>query len=736
MKGLVGEIHDRLDARDKVTGAARYSGEIRLPRQLHAALVLSNVAAGRVVHIDAAEAEGMHGVAAVLSHQNLPRIPAGPYRTWLQDATVHHAGQPVALVLAESEPCARYAAARISVTCESRASLPRLTSDLAQPYAAHSVQGEPAAALRGDLAAGRAVAHVTIESSYTTPTHCHSPMEPHVVIAQWDGDCVTVHTSTSGIFAARRTIAQAMAVPQRNVRVLMRYQGGGFGSKGSAWWPTLILAADAARMMRRPVRLELSREEMFTVAGRRAPTVQHLALGAGRDGRLSFLQHTAVQETSPLSDYSDPTCFASRSVYSSANVATSHLLVRANVPQPNAMRAPGEGPGSFALESALDELAVALQIDPIELRLRNIAARDEHHSRPWSSNGLARCLRAGARAFGWVSRPSASAPRREGRWSVGRGVASAYYPVLQARAAARVTLDRDAKLALFCGNQDIGNGSLTVMAQAVARELGVSADEVAVEYGDTDLPETPMAAGSMATASVIPAVERAARALRAAIIRSAVGHPRSALHNLPEARIRWISPHEIVVAGTSTATSVGELAAALDVAGWEGYEESAPEQSSAHSASAFGACFAEVKVDPRLGIVRLSRLAGAYAAGRILNPKLARSQLIGGMVFGIGMALHEALHEDPASGLPLNRNLTNYLLPVHADVPAIDVHLLEESDANAASHGIKGIGMIGTVGVAAAIANAVFDATGLRIRDLPIVPRRLLKASAHASRGL
>ncbi|TPL35531.1 xanthine dehydrogenase family protein molybdopterin-binding subunit [Mesorhizobium sp. B2-4-8] len=723
MTTLIGEGHDRLDGPAKVTGAARYTAEFRAAHEVHAALVLSSVAAGRVHEIKAADAERIPGVVAVLTHLDAPKVSSGPYRLWLQDATVHHAGQPVALVLAETERTARQAARIVTVDYCSQPALPRLTSALAEPYVAPFVHGESAETCRGDLAAGNA--QLLVEALYATPGHCHNPLEPHAVLAEWNGNQVTVHTSTSGIFAARRTIAQAMEVPVNDVRVLMRYQGGGFGSKGSAWWPTLILAVSVARRIGRPLRLELTREEMFTLVGRRAPTVQYVALGAGRSGKLTRIEHEAVQETSPLADYSDPTCFASRSVYACANVRTRHLLVRANVPQPNAMRAPGEGPGSFALESALDELAHVLQLDPVELRLKNIAPADGHRDRDWSSNGARECLVRGADAFGWQARPPASSRKQDSYWSVGQGMACAYYPVFHAPAAACVRINSEGRVSLLCGNQDIGTGSLTVMVQAVARELGVGVDEIIVAYGDTDLPETPMAAGSMGTASVVPAVERAARLLRETILRDATEHARSPFHGMSEEAVLWVSPHKIVAKGTLDSIGVQDLARLLGSSGWEGKAVTDQEGQPKTSGCAFGACFAEVRVDATLGYVSVSRLTGAFAAGRILNRKLARSQYMGGMVFGLGMALHEQIEEDAVTGFSTNRNLNGYLIPSHADVPAIDVHFVEEHDTNPATHGLKGIGMIGTVGVAAAIANAVFDATGRRIRELPIVPGKV-----------
>jgi xanthine dehydrogenase YagR molybdenum-binding subunit len=697
MRPLIGEGHHRLDARAKVTGEARYSAEVDVPGLVHAALVLSTVASGRVRAIDASAAGDLPGFVGILRPEDGALLNA---------STVHHAGQPVALVLAESSRRAREAASLVRVAYEEPLPAPRLTGfppadvladplrdrrpndplrdrrpndplrdrrpndGVDPPFPPADVLGEPPDSRRGDVPAGLARGAAVVDETYSTPTHAHSPLERNAVVAAWDGDRVTVHTSTSGIFAAREASARAMGIPLAHVRVLMRYQGGGFGCKGSAWWPALVLAVAAARTVERPVRLELTRDDMFTVVGSRAATVQRVKLAATRDGRLTAIDHEATQETSTFAEYSDSTCFPSRIVYPCPNVATRHRLVRVNAPQPVAMRAPGEGPGSFALESALDELAHELGMDPVELRLRNVAARDEHHDRDWSSNGLAACLTVGARAFGWEDRTSA---RRGGPWSVGWGMASAYYPVFQAPAAARIRMERDGTVVLQCGNQDIGTGSSTVMAQVVARELDIQPSDVRLEYGDTDLPETPMAAGSMSSASVIPAVERAARALRA---------------KLP-------GPAEVEA-------------------------HARPPEALERTRHAFGACFAEVHVDRELGIVRVARITAAYAAGRILNAKLARSQYAGGIVFGIGMALHERVERDPNLGLIVNHNLSDYLIPVHADMPDIDVLLVEEDDD------VKGIGMIGTVGVAAAIANAVFHATGKRIRRLPILPEAVM----------
>jgi xanthine dehydrogenase YagR molybdenum-binding subunit len=719
--------NDRLDARWKVTGTARYTADLNPSAlgTLHATLVLSPVAAGRIKRIDDSAAAATPGFITTITHENSTKVARGNYRTWLQDAEIHHAGQPVTLVVAQSAQAARRAAARVVVSYETRLPHSRLSADLDNTFEPPAVLGEASRSQRGDLAQGRASATAQVEAIYTTPGHNHCPMEPHAVHASWDGDRVTIHTSTSGVFAARRVVADALQIPQENVRVLMHFQGGGFGAKGSAWWPTLILVVSTARKLGRPISLELTREQMFSVVSRRSPTVQRIALGATADGRLTFIDHNAVQETSLSSDYSDPTCFASRTTYSCPNVATSHRLKRVNAPQPNAMRAPGEGPGSFALECALDELAFKLQIDPMVLRLRNIAARDEHRDRNWSSNGLRTCLEEGARAFGWQASARTHA-RRDGDWHIGYGMACAYYPAFQDAAIARVRISRGGRITLMCGNQDIGTGSLTIMAQAVARELGVPAVDVRVEYGDTELPATPMAAGSMSSASVIPAVERAAASLRDQLLLAAGTDRRSPLFGRAVETLRWISPHEIRTTDGSLEITAADLLVLLRRQSWEASAEAAPASAPAHSRSAFGAVFCEVGVDPNIGLVRVRRITGAYAAGRVLNPKMAKSQCVGGIVFGIGMALHECIHEDSETGVVLNRQLAGYLIPSHADVPDIDVRLVPETDNDAPSHGIKGVGMIGTVGVAAAIANAVFDATGHRVRDLPITIDKVL----------
>lgn len=716
----------RLDAPEKVTGAALFASDLKVADCLHGALVLSPIPAGEIMGLDRRRAAQSPDVVGLYAHDNAPRVAPGPYRTWLQDGIVHHAGQPVALVVAESPEAARTAATTLAVSYRTQYPLPRMHEAKAVIDVAGDIHGKSGDTTRGDLALGRLQAQTHGRAQYTTPTHCHNPIERGVVLVRPNGAGLEVFTATSGIFAARRTLAQALDMAETDIVVNMLYQGAGFGAKGGAWWPSLILAASVARELGRPVKLELTRQQMFTVSGRRAPTRQVVWLGATQEGRLAYLEHEAIQETSPLARYADPTCFATRAVYACANVATRHRLITTNIPQPNAMRAPGETPGSFALESAIDELACGLGLDPVDLRLANIASRDEHAGRDWSSNGLAACLREGARLFGWHGGRANTTVRREGRWLTGQGVASAYYPVHQSHAQASLVLDREGRVVLSCGNQDIGNGGRTVMAQAAAGVLGLAADAIVVRYGDTTLPETPMAAGSMSTASVVPAIEAAATSLKAKLIAAACSSADTVFAGRSSADIAWRSVAEIVSAD-GVRSDAASLVAALGI---EQIAASAATQvaDNGFSNSAFGACFVRVKVDMGLGILRLATVTGVYALGRVVNHRLTRSQLVGGLIGGIGGALMECLDEDPETRIPLNRNLSDYLMPTCADIPPIDVRILPEPDRNPATTGIKGAGMIGSVGIAASIANAVFDATGIRVRDLPVSVEALLRA--------
>jgi xanthine dehydrogenase YagR molybdenum-binding subunit len=504
----------RLEAAAKVTGAARYEGEIRVEGMLHAALVEAPIASGRVLRIDAGRARALAGVAAVLTHETALRLPRAAFLGLLQEPVVHFAGQTVAVVLAETAWRARQAAGLVEVEYEQLPAVTTIGQARDTAFAPRTAGRTATDSRRGDPDRGLAEAGIVVDQIYTTTTNNHHPLEPQVVVAWWEGDTLTVHTTSQAVFGHRQALAAHFGVPIEGVRVISKYLGGGFGAKGGAWFPCLVLGVMAARQAGRPVRLEMTRAQMFTLTGRRQETIQRLQLGATRAGNLTAIQHDTLAQTSTYGDYADPVATVTRVQYACANVATSHRLVRVNAPQPNPMRAPGEGPGSFALESALDELAHELGLDPIELRLRNYAEHDQHAGLPWSSNGLRECYRVGAESFGWSQRPRQPGTLRNGHQRIGLGMASACYPVYRMASAAGVRIDADGRVLVRCGTQDMGSGTYTVLAQLAAGALGVPLAYVAVELGDTELPEGPYSGGSMATASFAPAVEEAARGLR------------------------------------------------------------------------------------------------------------------------------------------------------------------------------------------------------------------------------
>ncbi|HKH69108.1 MAG TPA: xanthine dehydrogenase family protein molybdopterin-binding subunit, partial [Reyranella sp.] len=633
------------------------------------------------------------------------------------------AGQPVALVLAETPETARAAAAAVEVRYAPTPAITALDQAREAAFAPRTAGLTATDSRRGEPEAALAAAAVTLDRRYTTPTHNHLAIEPQVVLAEWDGSQLTVHTPSQAVFAHRTGLAKCFGLDVAHVRVISSYLGGGFGSKGGAWFPCLELACLAARQLGRPVRLELARAQMFTLVGRRQETVQRLQIGAARDGRIDALLHDTVAQTSTYGEYADPVATPTRMMYACANVATTHRLVRVNAPQPNPARAPGEGPGSFALESALDELAHKLDLDPIELRRRNFADRDQHAGLPWSSNGLLECYRVGTEAFGWARRPRTPGTLRDGRHRLGWGMAAACYPAYRIASQAAVGIGADGRVNVRCGTQDMGSGTYTVLAQLAAEALGVPYASVDVALGDTLLPEGPYSGGSMATASFTPAIEDAARQLRADLIARAVADPHSPLHGQQPDQV---GVEAGVMRAGNRSESLADLLARVAPQGLEATTAAAPNAKPTKSFYGFGAVFAEVRVDPDFGEVRVTRLSSAYATGRILNPLLARSQFVGGLVWGIGMALHEQTVMDKNLGRIVNDNLADYLIPVHADMPRFDIHMLPDDEPHLGSGGVKGIGMLGTCGTAAAIANAVFHATGRRIRDLPIRLEQLL----------
>jgi xanthine dehydrogenase YagR molybdenum-binding subunit len=699
MTQSLGDPVDRVDGRLKVTGGARYAAEFPLPNLAHGVLLTSSIAKGRVRHVDASQAERAPGVLAVLTPANAPRLrgtntaaaggggqPARPpmrVPTLLQDDLVHYNGQPIGVVVADTFEHAMAALDLIRVRYD--AVSPVLDMDTAPRNPPETVQplGGERIIRRGDIDRGLAEAAVRVSQTYTTPLENHNPMEVHNTTAAWDGDRLTLYQSTQGIFNVRNTVARTFGVAPENVRVVSYFTGGGFGSKGGAWSHE-VLAAMAARVVRRPVKLVLTRRHMFGPVGGRARTVQQVTLGAARDGTLTALRHHSTSNTSTLENFVEGAATPSRMLYATPNFEAQYDLVRLNVGSPTFMRAPGESTGTFALESAMDELAYALNMDPVALRLKNYAERDPESGRPWSSKSLRESYALAGEKFGWSKRPSQPRSMRDGRWLIGWGMATATYPARTQVARATARLNTDGTVLVRAGSQEIGCGTYTVMSQIAADVLGVPVERVHFELGVTDMPETPASVGSVTAASTGTAVHAAATALKQRLAENG-GQP---------------------VEVTSTTRP--------------GQEQ---QQYSMHS---FGAVFTEVRVDPELGIVRIPRIVTAHGIGRVLNEKTARSQIIGGVVWGIGMAMLEETHVDPRSGRYLNADLAEYHLPVNADIGTIDVHFVDEWDANVNPIGVKGVGEIGITGVAASIANAVFHATGKRVRDLPIRIERVM----------
>jgi xanthine dehydrogenase YagR molybdenum-binding subunit len=688
----VGAPVNRVEGKAKVTGEARYAAEFPLTRLAYGWVVQATIARGRVQSVEEEAGMRMPGVLAVITHENAPRLQVvddGELLV-LQDEQVHYRGQTVALVVASTLEQARAAADALRVSYDAEPHDVLLSADHPRLYAPEHVNPNyPTDTLTGDVDARMARAEVTVDETYSTPAEHNNPMEPHSSTAQWDGDRLTVYDSNQGATRVHQQLAQVFGLDGSAVRVLSEHVGGGFGSKGSAR-PQTVLAAMAARMLGRPVRVTLSRQQQFSMVGYRTPTIQRVRLGADRSGRLAALDHEVFEQTSTLYEFAEQTALFSRVMYATPNLRTRHRLVALDVPTPRWMRAPGEAPGSFALESAMDELAEACAVDPIELRVRNDAAVEPEGGRPFSSRNLVACLREGASRFGWADRDPRPGTRRDGRWLIGTGVAASTYPARSAPSTASVSAEANGAFVVRVTAADIGTGARTALTQVAADELGVPLERVDVRIGDSDYGPAMIAGGSMGMASWSWAVVKACRQLRSDIDERG---------GVPD----------------------GGLVARADTA-----EDIAGQANLARHG--FGAQFAEVRVDVDTGEIRVPRLLGVFAVGRIINAKTARSQLIGGMTWGLSMALFEESLMDAEFGDYLNHDLAGYHVAANADVQGIDVSWLDEHDDQLNPLGVKGIGEIGIVGTAAAIANAVYHATGHRQRHLPIRPDRVLSA--------
>lgn len=672
----IGASPARIEARAKVTGEARYAYEYEAGGVAYCIPVQSTIARGSV-----REVEALDGVLAVLWAGDAPTLakPDDPELAIFQSREVAYRGQMVAAVVADSLEAAREAAGRLAVRYDAADHDVVLEPGHPKLYTPEVVNPRfPAVSEKGDFEGAFGAAAVTHDGTYTTPAFHNNPMEPHATLAAWDEDGgLTVHDSNQGASSVQATLAKLFSLEPAQVRVISPHVGGGFGSKGTPR-PTCVLAAMAAKVVGRPVKVTATRQQMFAFTGYRTPTIQRVRLAADLDGTLVAISHEAAEQTSTLKEFAEQTAICSRWMYAAPNRRTSHQVAALDVPTPSWMRAPGECPGMYALESAMDELAYALGMDPIELRIRNEPEVAPETGQRFSSRNLVACLREGAGRFGWDARDPEPGVRRDGRWLVGTGVASSTYPGYMAPGRAIARVDGDGYVVSIAAT-DIGTGARTVLTQIAADALEVPMEAVRVEIGDSALPRAGVAGGSMGTASWGTAVTLACRKLR-------------------------------------------------EEGGEEAYADSADYLKARADLAryAFGAQFAEVRVDADSGEVRLSRMLGVFAAGRIINPRTARSQFLGGMTMGVSMALHEESVMDREFGDYLNHDFAQYHVACCADIESMDAVWVEEEDENLNPMGSKGIGEIGIVGTAAAVANAVFHATGKRVRDLPIRLDRVL----------
>ena len=743
---LVGQPLDRVDGRLKVTGAATYAYEVKPSRAPACGFILlATIAKGRIRAIDTRAAERAPGVLHVMTHRNAPEQPPfgparGPNRfsrgrPFLGDDHVRFWGEPVAFVVAETFEAARHAASLIRVDYAAEPQLTDFQANLGNAYKPEGVAAFGRAATdtaMGDFDAAFASAPITVDGTYWTAYQAHNAMEPHAAVAEWEGAKLTIHTSTQTVADTRAAVAATLRMPVEDVRIASPFVGGGFGGKLGVRAET-ILAALAARELRRPVKAAQTRQQVFHNVGHRPASKQDVKLAAGRDGRLTGISHDAVLQSTPFEEFAEQNAIPTRSLYAAPNRSTRHRLVRLDMQGGEPMRAPGEAPGLLALETAMDELATALGMDPVELRILNEPDLDPERQVPFSSRNLVRCLREGAARFGWGERPRTPGSRREGRWLVGYGMAAAARANYIAKAEATATLDRAGTVTVRTDMTDIGTGTYTILTQIAADELGLPPERIVVQLGDSRFPRSPGSGGSWGAASAGSAVKDACAKLRAAILdraRTTQGSPLAG-SDAAEATIR----DGIVAAGGRTAdfrtvaaaVAGGGLEVRGQVAGMA--DNPAYRQFSQHG---FGAHFAEVRVDADTGEIRLRRMLGAFAVGRILNPKTARSQMIGGMIWGVSSALHEDAVIDPRFGQFVNHDLAEYHLPVHADVPDVDAFFVPEEDDKGNVLGIKGIGELGVCGSGAAVGNAVFNATGVRVRTFPITLDQLLPGLPQA----
>ncbi|WP_327723161.1 xanthine dehydrogenase family protein molybdopterin-binding subunit [Streptomyces europaeiscabiei] len=724
-QAAVGAGLPRVDARLRVTGGAKYAADNNPDGVVHAVIVESSIGRGRITGIDTRAAEAEPGVLKVISHLNAPKLPpvegrfppGKPLRAF-QDDRVQFFGQPVAVAVATTLEIAQHAASLVKVSYAAETS----STDLSVADAA----GETQTYARGDADRALDSAPVRLESAYRTARNHHNPMEPAGIVAHWDGDRLTVWEKTQYVQGAVFTLSGEFGIPPGNIRVISPFVGGAFGNAARTWVHSVI-AAMAAREVKRPVKLVLTRRQMYFTVGFRPAYEYGLRLGAERGGRLTASTHDVRAESSRYETYSESVLVPGRMLYSTPNVRQAYDHVPLDVSTPWFMRGPGYASGAYPVESAMDELAHELGVDPIELRLRNEPADDESSGLPFSTRRLRECYRTGAREFGWHRRNPKPRSTRDGDWLIGMGVAAGVYDTARSQAQASVRLDADGTALVQSSTSDMGPGTATSMSQVAADALGLTMRQVTFRLGDSLMPPAPVHAGSMTMASVGSAVQDGCDKLRKQAITLAVDDEGSPLYGADAAGIVVRGGRLYVKDDPARGETYQRLLARNDRTHLEvlGSYAGAPEPER-FSLYAYSAIFAEVAVDARLGLVRVRRMLGVYDAARIVNPRLADSQAIGAMTGGIGQALLEHTVTDHRDGRIVNANFADYLVPSHADIHDLKAIFIDGEDYEADPIGVKGLGEIVIVGVAPAIANAVFNATGRRIRELPITAEALL----------
>jgi xanthine dehydrogenase YagR molybdenum-binding subunit len=736
----IGQPLTRRDGVLKVTGKARYAADNHPPGMLHAALAVSAIARGRVTFLDVQAAKRHPGVVEVMTAANRPPLAQDPDEKTnpfmfrldlLQSDAVRYANQPIAVVIAATLEAATEGAALLAPRYETLA--PRVGLDGDESFVPPAVGvGQPAQLRRGDVEAGLAAASRRIDATYETPAQYHNAIEPHAIVAAWDGDTLSIDTPSQGLAMARDRIAGLFGISPEKIHIRSPFLGGGFGSKGLIAGPQ-ILGILAARLVGRPVKLVLRREQMYGPVGHRPPSRQRLRIGADGEGRLTAISHHAKVTTSTFDDFFEPAADISHTLYASPALSTSHEAVRIDTGTPLFMRAPGEATGSIALESAIDEAAEACGMDPLAFRLKNYAEVEPISGKPFSSKALRECYAQGAERFGWSRRPLAPRRMRDAAgFLVGWGIGTATFPALMFQGQARAVLRGDGTGLIETGAHDMGQGAWTALAQIAADGLGLELDRVEFKSGTSDLPDAGIAGGSAHTATAGMAIHNAGAAVIAKLAALATNDQRSPLFGAGNAGVVARGGRLYRRDDDGRSESYADILARAGLKEIEaaGTGAAEPAAQSAYAMHAHGAVFAEVKVDPELGQVRVTRLIGAFAAGRVINPRLVRSQYYGGMIWGVSFALHEHAVTDRRSGRILNANLADYHVPVNADIPSVEALMIDEHDPHVNALGIKGVGEIGITGTAGAVANAVWHATGVRVRRFPIRIEDLAKPAS------